>query len=145
MDSRIRVAAIASDAIDEAALSRQVERPEAGAVTVFIGRVRDNDPQADGRVVSLDYSAHPMASERLVAIVTAALADADPQRETAVAVAHRVGHLEVGDTAFMVAVSAAHRRVTFEVCELVVERVKAELPIWKQQFEADGTYQWSGL
>ena len=145
MDARIRLAQVAPDSLDETALLRMVERPDAGAATLFVGRVRDHDPQATGEVVGLDYTAHPSATERLVEIVTEALATADPDGGTVVAVAHRVGHLDVGDAAFVVAVSAAHRRLTFEVCELIVEQVKHELPVWKQQFEADGSYRWSGL
>ncbi|HEY3409421.1 MAG TPA: molybdenum cofactor biosynthesis protein MoaE [Propionicimonas sp.] len=145
MDARIRLAQVAPDSLDEAALLRMVERPDAGAATLFVGRVRDHDPQATGAVVGLDYTAHPSATERLVEIVTEALAAADPDGGTVVAVAHRVGHLDVGDAAFVVAVSAAHRRLTFEVCELIVEQVKHQLPVWKQQFEADGSYRWSGL
>jgi molybdopterin synthase catalytic subunit len=145
MDARIRLAEVAPDALDETAMLRLVERPDAGAATLFVGRVRDHDPQATGEVVGLDYTAHPSASEKLVEIVTEALANADPDSGTVVAVAHRVGHLDVGDAAFVVAVSAAHRRLTFEVCELIVEKVKHELPVWKQQFEADGSYRWSGL
>jgi len=145
MDARIRLAEVAPDALDETALLRLVERPEAGAATLFVGRVRDHDPQAAGEVVGLDYTAHPSATEKLAGIVTEALATADPDGGAVVAVAHRIGHLDVGDAAFVVAVSAAHRRLTFEVCELIVEQVKHELPIWKQQFEADGSYRWSGL
>jgi molybdopterin synthase catalytic subunit len=145
MDARIRLAEVAPDTLDEAALLRLVERPDAGAATLFVGRVRDHDPQAAGEVVGLDYTAHPSATEKLAEIVTNALAAADPDGGTVVAVAHRIGHLEVGDAAFVVAVSAANRRLTFEVCELIVEQVKHELPIWKQQFEADGSYRWSGL
>jgi len=145
MDARIRLAEVAPDTLDETALLRLVERPEAGAATLFVGRVRDHDPQAAGEVVGLDYTAHPSATEKLVGIVTEALVTADPEGGAVVAVAHRIGHLDVGDAAFVVAVSAAHRRLTFEVCELIVEQVKHELPIWKQQFEADGSYRWSGL
>ena len=145
MDARIRLADVTADTLDEIALLRLVERPEAGAATLFVGRVRDHDPQASGEVVGLDYTAHPTATEKLVEIVTGALTATDPDGGTVVAVAHRIGHLGVGDTAFVVAVSAAHRRLTFEVCELVVEQVKHELPVWKQQFEADGSYRWSGL
>jgi molybdopterin synthase catalytic subunit len=145
MDARIRLAEVAPDTLDETALLRLVERPDAGAATLFVGRVRDHDPQAAGEVVGLDYTAHPSATGKLVEIVTEALATADPEHGTVVAVAHRIGHLDVGDAAFVVAVSAAHRRLTFEVCELIVEQVKHELPIWKQQFEADGSYRWSGL
>ena len=145
MDARIRLAEVTADTVDETALLRLVERPDAGAATLFVGRVRDHDPQAAGEVVGLDYTAHPSATQRIVEIVTGALAAADPEGSTVVAAAHRIGHLDVGDTAFVVAVSAAHRRLAFEVCELVVEQVKHELPIWKQQFEADGSYRWSGL
>lgn len=145
MDDRIRLAEVSTDDLDETVLLRLVERPGAGASTLFVGRVRDNDPQAAGEVVGLDYTAHPTAADRMVEIVTTALAEADPDHGAVVAVAHRIGHLDVGGTAFLVAVSAAHRRLTFEVCELIVERVKAQLPIWKQQFEADGSYRWSGL
>jgi len=145
MDDRIRLAAVTGDVLDETVLLRLVDRPDAGAATLFVGRVRDHDPQAAGEVVGLDYTAHPSATEKLVEIITTALAEADPDGRTTVAVAHRIGHLDVGGTAFVVAVSAAHRRLTFELCELIVERVKAQLPIWKQQFEADGSYRWSGL
>ena len=145
MDDRIRLAEVTGDVLDETVLLRQVDRPDVGAATLFVGRVRDHDPQAAGEVVGLDYTAHPSAAEKLVELVTTALAEADPDGRTTVAVAHRIGHLDVGDTAFVVAVSAAHRRLTFELCELIVERVKAQLPIWKQQFESDGSYRWSGL
>jgi molybdopterin synthase catalytic subunit len=145
MDDRIRLAEVTADDLDETVVLRLVDRPDAGAETLFVGRVRDHDPQAAGEVVGLDYTAHPSAAGKLVEIVTTALDEADPDRGTVVAVAHRTGHLDVGDTAFVVAVSAAHRRLAFELCELIVERVKHELPIWKQQFESDGSYRWSGL
>ena len=145
MDDRIRHAEVTGHVLDETALLRLVERPDAGAATLFVGRVRDHDPQAVGEVVGLDYTAHPTASDRLVEIITAALAASDPDAGSTVAVAHRTGHLDVGDTAFVVAVSAAHRHLAFAICELIVERVKQQLPIWKQQFESDGSYRWSGL
>ncbi len=122
-----------------------VARPDAGAVALFVGMVRDHDPQASGTVVSLDYTCHPSAPTRIGEIVTDALAVADPDGRCTVAAVHRVGHLEVGETAFVVAVSSPHRALAFAVCEHLVERVKAELPVWKQQFESDGSYRWSGL
>jgi molybdopterin synthase catalytic subunit len=69
----------------------------------------------------------------------------DPDDSCSVALAHRIGALVVGDSAFVVAVSSAHRAVAMHVCERLVEEVKLGLPMWKQQFSADGTYQWSGL
>lgn len=131
--------------IDPAELLRLVGRPDAGAVALFVGVVRDHDPQAEGRVVALDYTCHPSAPERIGQIAAEVLATSDPDGECAVATVHRIGHLVVGDNAFVVAVSAPHRRLAFEVCERLVDEVKAQLPIWKQQFEADGSYGWSGL
>lgn len=126
-------------------LARLVARPDAGAVVLFVGVVRDHDPQAAGRVVALDYTCHPSAPARIAEIVATALADADPAGDCRVAAVHRTGHLVVGDNAFVVAVSSPHRRLAFAVCADVVERVKAELPVWKQQFEDDGSYRWSNL
>ena len=126
-------------------LARLVARPDAGAVVLFVGVVRDHDPQAAGPVVALDYTCHPSAPQRIGEIVGGVLAEADPDGRCAVAAVHRIGRLVVGDNAFVVAVSSAHRALAFAVCAEVVEQVKARLPIWKQQFEADGSYRWSNL
>lgn len=141
MDDRIVLARVSAEPIDPQAVLAAVARPSSGASTLFVGTVRDHDPQAAGEVVGLDYTCHPSAPQRIVEIVTDALAAEDAR----VAAVHRIGHLEVGEVAFVVAVSSAHRAQAFELCERVVERVKHELPIWKQQFEADGSYRWSGL
>lgn len=135
-----------SDApVDPGTLLQLVSRPDAGAVALFVGVVRDHDRQATARVVALDYTCHPSAPERIGQIAAAVLAENDSDGECAVAAVHRVGHLVVGENAFVVAVSAPHRALAFAVCERVVDQIKAELPIWKQQFEADGSYRWSGL
>lgn len=136
---------VSADPLDVEALTRVVERPEAGAQVVFVGRVRNHDPGAAGAVVALDYTGHPSASNVLTGIVDRVLAERDPDGDCRVAAAHRIGRLTIGEAAFVVAVSAPHRKLAFTVCEEVVERVKAELPVWKQQFEADGSYRWSGL
>lgn len=143
--AQIRLAEVSDAPIDPAEVMALVTRPEAGAISLFVGVVRDHDPQADGAVVSLDYTSHPSANDTIGEIIAAVLTEHDPDAETVVAAAHRIGHLSVGDNAFVVAVSAAHRAQAFAVCEHVVEQVKAQLPIWKQQFEADGSYRWSGL
>ena len=56
-----------------------------------------------------------------------------------VAVSHRIGHLDVGDAAVVIAVAAEHRAEAFAVCRAVIEDIKSELPVWKRQVEADGT------
>ncbi len=131
--------------VDPGELVGLVSRREAGAIAVFLGVVRDHDAQAEGPVVALEYTCHPSAHQRIGEIAADVLGRWDPHGECAVAAVHRIGHLVVGDNAFLVAVSAPHRQLAFTVCERLVDEVKARLPIWKQQFEADGSYRWSNL
>jgi len=138
-------ASVRDEAVDPAGLMALVARPDAGAISLFVGVVRDHDPQADGEVVALHYTCHPSAPARIGEIAAGVLAEADPGGRCSVATVHRVGELAVGDVAFVVAVSSPHRRLAFAVCERVVEAVKADLPVWKQQFVAGGGYSWSGL
>jgi molybdopterin synthase catalytic subunit len=145
MDSRILRAEVTDQAFDPESLLTLVTRPSDGGCVLFVGRVRDHDPQADGPVSGLDYSSHPSAPDRIVEIVSQVVAELDPGRDCQVAAVHRIGYLGVGDPAFVVAVAAPHRRLAFDVCDQLVEDCKAQLPIWKQQFQADGTYGWSGL
>jgi molybdopterin synthase catalytic subunit len=141
----VLLASVSAEPIDPAALTALVSRPDAGAISLFVGVVRNHDRQAAGEVVALHYTSHPSAPTRIGEIAAAVLADLDPDGDCAVATVHRIGELAVGDVAFVVSVSSAHRRLAFEVCERVVEEVKAGLPVWKQQFVAGGDYRWSGL
>lgn len=136
--------ALVTDApLDLPALLAGVDDAGAGAVVAFVGRIRDHDPEAAGEVVSLDYTAHPDAPRIIGEIARRVVAehDGDPR----VAVVHRVGHLVVGDLALVACVSSPHRALAFAVCAELVEAVKRDLPIWKQQFEADGRQVWSNL
>ncbi|MGO2112611.1 MAG: molybdenum cofactor biosynthesis protein MoaE, partial [Pseudoclavibacter sp.] len=129
----VEIAAISAEPIDTAAHLAAVADPHAGATASFIGTVRDHDPEASGTVTTLDYSSHPDA-ERVLASIAG-----DLDREGArIAITHRIGTLDIGDHAIVAAVSTAHRAEAFEVCRELVERVKAELPIWKRQHTADG-------
>ncbi|MDY0910632.1 molybdenum cofactor biosynthesis protein MoaE [Microbacterium sp. CFBP9034] len=137
----VRLAAISLEPLDLDAHLDAVDDATAGAVTTFVGRVRDHDPDAATAVVALEYSAHPDAEDALRRIAeTAAQGTA-----AIVAVSHRVGRLEVGDAAVVIAVAAPHRAEAFEVCRAVIETIKTELPVWKRQVEADGTATWLGL
>ena len=100
------------------------------------------DKPGDKTVAALDYSAHPQAAE-----VARALADrlAHDGRAVRLAVVHRVGHLEVGDIAVVVGVSAEHRGEAFDVCRELIDEFKATIPIWKHQRFADGADEWVGL
>ena len=138
-------ASVTTEPLDLDALRALVDTPRAGATVCFVGQIRDHDPEARGEVVSIDYSAHPEAPAMIGPIVESVLARRDPQGEAVVAAAHRIGHLAVGDLALVVCVGTPHRELGFRVCEEVVEAIKAELPIWKQQQEADGRQVWSNL
>lgn len=137
----VRVAAISSEPLDLAAHLDAVEDVAAGAVTTFVGRVRDHDPDAAAAVARLEYTAHPDAEATLRRICEDAIGDTG----AAVAASHRVGHLGVGDAAVVIAVAAAHRAEAFEVCRAVIETIKTSLPVWKRQVEVDGTATWLGL
>lgn len=132
--------AVSDDDLDVAAHLEAVASPSAGATALFVGTVRDNDPDASGRVVLLEYSAHPDA--RAVLDRIAGELD-DPA--VRIAVSHRVGDLRVGGVAIICAVSSVHRARAFDVNRELVERVKAELPVWKRQVESDGASSWIGL
>ena len=106
-------ATVSAEPIDAAALEALVVDPTHGAMTTFVGRVRDHDPEARGEVVALDYSCHPDAPTLIGSIAAETLDAHDPDGETRVAVAHRVGHLGVGDIAIVAVVASAHRAVTF--------------------------------
>jgi molybdopterin synthase catalytic subunit len=67
-----------------------------------------------------------------------------PAQPVRIWAAHRTGLLEIGDPALVCAVSAAHRQQAFAVCSELVDRIKDQVPIWKEQFFADGTVEWVG-
>lgn len=121
------------------------QNERAGAVATFVGVVRNHDPEMDGEVVQLDYSAHPQAEEFLESVVNDVLAQYDPSGEARVAVSHRIGSLRVGDLAIVAAVATAHRAAAFDLCERIVEDIKHKVPVWKHQHTADGSSAWSGI
>ena len=117
-----------------------VSRPAAGAVVGFVGMIRDHDHARD--VLRLEYSAHPSAPGVLAEVVAEVAAQSPGVR--AVAASHRIGVLEIGEAALVVAVAADHRQAAFSACAELVDAIKARLPVWKRQFFADGTDEWVG-
>ena len=118
-----------------------VAAPAHGAIATFVGLVRDHDPAVVGTVTHLEYSAHPDAHNVLIAIVEAV----EAEYPAVIAVTHRTGLLAVGEPAIIAAAAAAHRAEAFDACRAVVERVKAELPIWKREILASGAHTWVGI
>ncbi|MDC5699322.1 molybdenum cofactor biosynthesis protein MoaE [Intrasporangium calvum] len=128
-----------------------VADPRAGGTCLFVGTVRNHDVKHSEKsleggdpadVTHLDYSAHPQAAE-----VARALAErlAAEGRVVRIGVVHRVGRLDIGDLAVVVAVSAEHRGEAFDVCRRLIDELKATVPIWKHQRFTDGSDEWVGL
>ncbi|MFE7777739.1 molybdenum cofactor biosynthesis protein MoaE [Streptomyces sp. NPDC057445] len=118
---------------------RAVGDEAAGGTALFVGTVRNHDGGAD--VDRLGYSCHPTAEAEMRRIAEKVAAQY-PVR--ALAAVHRVGDLEVGDLAVVVAVSCPHRGEAFEACRKLIDDLKHEVPIWKHQRFSDGTEEWVG-
>lgn len=116
-----------------------LEDRQAGALTLFVGRVRDHD---HGRgVEGLDYSAHPTALARLQEVAQRIAAAHDV---LGVAAVHRTGTLQIGDIAVIVATTSAHRQVAFAASRALIDTLKDEVPVWKHQRFDDGDEEWVG-
>lgn len=117
-----------------------VGHQSAGAIVGFVGMIRDHD--VGRRVVRLEYSAHPSATQVMADVVADVAAQSSGVR--AVAASHRIGVLHIGEAALVAAVAADHRQQAFATCAQLVDTIKARLPVWKHQFFADGTEEWVG-
>jgi molybdopterin synthase catalytic subunit len=124
--------------VDE--LLAAVQHPRCGAVSLFVGVVRDHDHGEE--VAGLDYSSHPSAADELARVCREV---ASRHTVAKVAAVHRSGRLEVGDRAVVAAVSAPHRAQAIEACRDLIDTLKATVPIWKHQEFTDGTDEWVGL
>jgi molybdopterin synthase catalytic subunit len=132
--------AIVDRPIDPQALLRRVGGDGDGAVVLFLGTVRD---RTEGRpVAALEYEAYPSMAERVLRAIAEGAAAA--YEVSAVAVEHRVGRLDVGETSVAVAVSAPHRDHAYRASREIMERLKREAPIWKRERYADGGAAWLG-
>jgi molybdopterin synthase catalytic subunit len=140
MSSKLREVGISEHPLDVGKALRLVSGPEVGGIALFVGTVRNRDHDAD--VLSLDYTQHPSALEMLT---RCAEQTAHQHDVLAIAVEHRVGHLELGDIAVVVAVGAVHRGEALAACAHLINTVKAEVPIWKEQHFASGDSEWVGL
>jgi len=122
------------DPIDAAALVAHVRTPDDGAVATFDGCVRN---QSHNRAtLYLDYEAYEsMAVAKLREISAAARAQFAIDR---IAIAHRLGRLQIGETSVFIAVSAPHRAAAFDACRFLIDTLKRTVPIWKKEYFEDG-------
>jgi molybdopterin synthase catalytic subunit len=133
----IRLLDLRETALDPAEVLAAVEDPTAGGVNLFVGMVRDHDHGES--VDHLDYTAHPSAIQRLTEVATGVAEEFDV---VALAAVHRTGHLRIGDIAVLVAVSAAHRGQAYDASRALIDRLKANVPVWKHQVFGDGREEW---
>jgi molybdopterin synthase catalytic subunit len=113
---------------------KKVESRDAGAITTFIGTVREWTKGK--RTVYLEYQAYiPMAEKKLAQIGDEIQSKWE---DTKVAITHRIGHLDISDVAVIIAVSSPHRKVAYEANEYAIERIKQIVPIWKKEQWEDG-------
>ena len=132
---------IVEEPLSPDAVAGSVGNPAAGGIVLFSGVVRN---EKDGRPVKyLEYEAHaPMAEAKLREI------GAEVRRRwpsvKAVAILHRIGRLEIGESSVLIAVSAAHRREAFEACHYAIDTLKQTVPVWKKEHFEDGEV-WVGL
>jgi len=135
----VRLVGVREDALSVDEVRAAVADPGAGGIVLFAGAVRDEDN--DQRVTGLSYTAHPSAEAELKRVAEQV---AEKFPVTAIAAVHRVGDLEIGDLAVVVAVSCPHRAEAFEACRALIDELKASVPIWKHQRFADGSSEWVG-
>ena len=120
--------------IDHATLVAHVREASDGAVVTFDGCVRN---QSHGRrTLYLEYEAYEsMALTKIREIATAIHEKFQTDR---VAIAHRLGRLEIGETSVFIAVSAPHRPAAFDACRYAIDTLKRTVPIWKKEYFEDG-------
>ena len=135
-DGSVRRCTISERPLDEAEVASRVEGPDAGGVVSFVGRVRN---QARGHSIEhLVYEAYPAMAEREMEKIADEAAERWPG--TRVAIAHRVGRLEIGEAAVVVVAAAPHRDAAFLACRFAIDTLKERVPIWKREVATDGAY-----
>lgn len=132
---------VVSERLSPDAIAGAVDDPGAGGIVIFSGVVRN---QTGGRAVKfLEYEAHaPMAEAKMREIGEAVRARWSGVRR--VAMMHRVGRLEIGESSVLIAVAAAHRADAFEACRYAIDTLKQTVPVWKKEHFEDGEI-WVGL
>jgi molybdopterin synthase catalytic subunit len=120
--------------VDLAALATHVRAPEDGATVTFDGFVRN---QSHNRpTLYLDYEAYESMALAKMREIGAQLHE--KYRIHRVAIVHRLGRLEIGETSVFIAVSAPHRAAAFDACRFAIDTLKRTVPIWKKEYFEDG-------
>lgn len=112
-----------------------LQDPEAGGICLFVGTIRNKNQQKDVDHLTMEaYSA--MAKKQMERIADEASTKWPIQK---ISVSHRTGKLEIGDIAVIIGVCSVHRAEAFKACEWLIDTLKQEVPIWKNEFYSDGS------
>jgi len=130
---------ITKEPINVEEVTNKVVRREAGAVTTFIGTVREFTKGK--RTLYLEYDAYVSMAEKKLAQIGEEIAEKWPEAKTAII--HRIGRLEISEAAVVIAVSTPHRKDAYAANEYAIERIKQIVPIWKKEHWEDGE-MWIG-
>lgn len=139
MEISLKLFEIVETVIDPEPYRKAVLHASAGAVTVFTGHVREWTKGI--RTIYLAYEAYIPMAEKKLAQIGKEIEEQWPN--TKVAIAHRIGKLEISDIAVVIAVSSPHRKVAYEANEYAIERIKEIVPIWKKEVWENGQ-EWIG-
>jgi len=125
---------IVRERIPEEEIVNRIKQAEDGAVAVFEGIVRNHT--RNRRTLFLDYEAYePMAMTQMNSLAEKALAN---YKIREIAIVHRLGRLEIGETSVLIAVASAHRAAAFDACRFAIDTLKRTVPIWKKEYFQDG-------
>jgi molybdopterin converting factor subunit 1 len=132
---------VTNEPLSEHAVLDAVGDAGAGGIVLFSGVVRD---QTEGRRVKfLEYEAHAAMAEAKMRDIATAVRGRWPD-VTRIAMVHRIGRLEIGESSVLIAVSSPHRRQAFEACHFAIDTLKETVPVWKKEYFEDGEV-WVGL
>lgn len=129
---------IVTQKIDTTAVLESVQAEACGAAVLFVGTTRR---MTDGReTTKLNYECYEEMAIRKMEELS------DQAKSTwpvdGVSVVHRVGNVALGEASIAIAVSSAHRQASFVAAEWLIDEIKKQVPIWKQEFWADGVSEW---
>ena len=120
--------------IDPGPLIHHVRAPEDGAIVTFDGFVRNQSHNHS--TIYLDYEAYESMALTKMGEIAAELHE--KYRIHRVAIVHRLGRLQIGETSVFIAVSAPHRAAAFDACRFAIDTLKRTVPIWKKEYFEDG-------
>lgn len=136
----MRTEIVHSRPLDVAAIIAEVTAPSNGAVSVFVGTVRETN---QGRpVTAIEYSAYSEMAEREL---RALAQEASEQFATPhVVIEHRTGYVPLAEASVVIAVATPHRAAAMDATRWIIEQLKQRVPIWKMEHYVDGTREWVG-